>query len=154
MRRILHLSVILLSCVILTSCSTASKVPAEKKTSEWDKAWVGKSYSQIADKFGLPETVVTDGRDGQILVYDGISVDRQGGDHSARFYLGSDGICSRVVPGAPLSSRDGAALADRTYGDEYEYEDGQTSGMRSMWSFILDNAFNILFLISLAIWIG
>lgn len=149
MKRILIVFAIFFSCAILSSCSVAVEVPVEKKTSEWDKAWVGKSYSQIADKFGLPETVVTDGRDGQILVYDGISVDRQGGDHSARFYLGSDGICSRVVPGAPLSSRDGAALADRTYGDEYEYEDGQTSGMRSMWSFILDNAFNILLLVSL-----
>lgn len=152
MRRILHLSVILLSCVILASCSTASKVPAEKKTSEWDKAWVGKSYSQIADKFGLPETVVTDGRDGQILVYDGISVDRQGGDHSARFYLGSDGICTRVVPGAALSSASRGSLSDQTAGGEYEH--GETSGGRSMWSFILDNAFNIILLVSLILWAG
>lgn len=152
MKKALLFSVILLSCLILSSCSVAVEVPVQQKTSPWDKAWVGKSYSQIANKFGSPEIVVKDGNDGQVMIYDGISVDGPSGDDSARFFIGADGLCRRVVPGAALSSADGGALQQGTYDEEYGYE--EASGSRSVWPFILDNAFNLLLAVSIVLLLG
>ena len=152
MKKLLLFFVITVSCVILSACSVTVDIPVQKDTSGWDKAWVGKNRSQIVRKFGEPEFAVTDGKGGEVSVYDGISVNSTDGDDSARFFIGSDGICTRVVPGAQLSSSGQVSRSGGPYEDEYGYE--STSGSRSKWSFILDNALNILLLVSLIIWVG
>ena len=65
MRRILILIAIALP--MLSSCSIMKFHSVEE---EYNKVWVGKSYSDIVMHFGAPDRVEFVGRDGSILVYE------------------------------------------------------------------------------------
>ena len=52
---------------MLSSCSIMKFHSVEE---EYNKVWVGKSYSDIVMHFGAPDRVEFDGKDGSILVYE------------------------------------------------------------------------------------
>lgn len=65
MRRFIILMAIVLP--VLSSCSIMKFYSVEE---EYNKAWVGKTYSEIVRHFGAPDRVEFDGKDGSILVYE------------------------------------------------------------------------------------
>ena len=66
MRRFLRF-LILIVVPMLSSCSIMKFHSVEE---EYNKVWVGKSYSDIVMHFGAPDRVEFDGKDGSILVYE------------------------------------------------------------------------------------
>lgn len=66
MRRFLRF-LILIAFPALSSCSMLRFHSVEE---EYNRAWVGKSYSEIVMHFGAPDRVEFDGKDGSILVYE------------------------------------------------------------------------------------
>ena len=67
MRKIALIVLGLLALTALSSCSSTRYVPAQ---ADYQTAWRGSTYSQIVQTFGAPDRTMSDGADGQILIYE------------------------------------------------------------------------------------
>ena len=65
--KMLNILIAIFTLLILDSCSLIKTVPLEE---EYNRVWIGKTYSDIVTAFGAPDRVEYDGRDGDILIYE------------------------------------------------------------------------------------
>lgn len=67
MKKIFFLSAILFT-VFLISCSSSRKADDAKENALFNE-WLGQSKSQLIKQWGQPDSISTDGKNGQILTY-------------------------------------------------------------------------------------
>lgn len=110
-RYLILLAVALLSVV---SCSVPRYVSLEPDLQD---EWILRSHAEIVRSFGAPNREVSDGADGQILVYEDFytthETDEFMGDYTTtsqeyrnfkEFYLNADGICYDVRTNESIQS--------------------------------------------------
>ena len=56
-------------CLALSSCGSIRQALVSMEE-EYNRTWSGKSHSEIVQTFGAPDRVMSDGKDGSILVYE------------------------------------------------------------------------------------
>ena len=74
MRRIVDFCIVATVLAAMTSCGSARRyeqLPTVEE--EMTLRWAGKEYSDIVQSYGAPDRIVTDGKDGSILVYETFS---------------------------------------------------------------------------------
>ncbi len=67
MKKIFFLSAIIFT-IFFISCSSSRKANDAKENALFNK-WIGQSKSQLIKQWGQPDSISTDGKNGQILTY-------------------------------------------------------------------------------------
>lgn len=70
MRKIFFISILLTLVAFVSSCRSSYIVSIQP---ELEQVFIGKTYADIVDVIGVPDRIMPDGKDGQVLVYEEMS---------------------------------------------------------------------------------
>ena len=70
MRKIFFISILLTLVAFVSSCRSSYNVSIQP---ELEQVFIGKTYADIVDVIGVPDRIMPDGKDGQVLVYEEMS---------------------------------------------------------------------------------